>query len=289
MLRVGEERIEPLFKIGLSPLDLAQWFAIDDQLEAYRAERDALTPIKGAEVVRCEPGTEAAQTEVRALIEANLRAHHPQVTIPEDSGGPDLLEAARLVQDDLVLLRRDDSGWRLVAASLHFPSSWSLSEKFGLPLDQVHGNVPEFGPGSRNASLMTRIFDFLKVDQPVKRMNWSLYPEAVLHHPYRASDRSQNPGRHRLDADSFLRAERQTLVKLPESGDILFGIRIIFDPLQALRQHPEGLNRLKAGLLALTPAERDYKGLRDTFDDLLALVESLEVAPAAPDRDPPVA
>ena len=179
-----------------------------------------------------------------------------------------------MVQEDLLLLRRDESGWRLVAATLHFPSSWSLAEKFSLPLDQIHGNVPEFGPGTRNASLMARIFDGLKVDQPVQRMNWSLYPTATLHHPYSARSREANPDRHTLDAQSFIRVERQTLRKLPQSGDILFTVRIYLDPLAQLAKHPGALDRLREYLLALTPAERDYKGLRASFDDVVAVIDA---------------
>jgi hypothetical protein len=44
----------------------------------------------------------------------------------------------------------------------------------------------------------------------------------------------------------YLRLERQTLRKLPESGDILFTIRIYIDPLSALETHPEGAS-LAAG------------------------------------------
>ena len=273
-VRFGGERLEPLFRIGLKPLDLAQWFEVDDQLDHYRAEKDRLTSSKRDAVFREEPGTEAAQGEVRALIEANLRDHHPTVGLPADGGGSDILEAARMVQEDLLLLRRDDSGWRLVAATLHFPSSWSLAEKFSLPLDQIHGNVPEFGPGTRNASLMARIFDGLKVEQPVQRMNWSLYPTATLHHPYSARSREANPDRHTLDAASFIRVERQTLRKLPQSGDILFTVRIYLDPLAQLAKHPGALDRLREYLLALTPAERDYKGLRASFDDVVAVIDA---------------
>ena len=273
-VRFGGERLEPLFRIGLKPLELAQWFELDDQLEAYRAEKDRLTASKGDAVFRAEPGTEQAQAEVRALIEANLRDHHARVALPVDRGGADILEAARMVQEDLLLLRRDDSGWRLVAATLHFPSSWSLAEKFSLPLDQIHSNVPQFGPGTRNASLMARIFDGLKVEQPVQRMNWSLYPTATLHHPYSARSREANPDRHTLDAASFIRVERQTLRKLPLSGDILFTVRIYLDPLAQLAKHPGALDRLREYLLALTPAERDYKGLRASFEDVVAVIDA---------------
>ena len=273
-VRFGGERLEPLFRIGLKPLNLAQWFEVDDQMEPYRAEKDRLTASQGDAVFREETGTAQAQAEVRALTTDNLTRHHAHIPLPPDSGGADLLEAARLVQEDLLLLRRDNSGWRLVAAALHFPSSWSLAEKFSLPLDQIHGNVPEFGPGTRNASLMGRIFDGLKVEQPVQRMNWSLYPTATLHHPYSARSREANPDRHTLDAASFIRVERQTLRKLPDSGDILFTVRIYLDPLAQLAKHPGALDRLREYLLALTPAERDYKGLRASFDDVIAVIDA---------------
>lgn len=273
-VRFDGERLEPLFRIGLQPLNLDEWFEVDDLIEHYRAEKDRLNAAQGEAVYREEPASASAQAEVRALIEANLAANHPDLSLPQDSGGSDLFEAARMVQEDLLLLTRDDSGWRLVAAALHFPSSWKLSEKFGLPLDQIHGNVPAFGPGSRNAMLMGRIFDGLKVEKPVQRMNWSLYPNATLYHPYSTRDRAANPDRHTIDAQSFIRVERQTLRKLPQTGAILFTVRIYLDPLTQLARHPGAIERLRAYLLALTPAERDYKGLRTSIDDILGVIDS---------------
>mgnify|MGYP000846223527 CR=1 FL=1 len=44
-----------------------------------------------------------------------------------------------------------EGGWRLAAGSLCFPSSWSLVEKFGKPLQDIHAPVPGFGPGTRSA------------------------------------------------------------------------------------------------------------------------------------------
>ncbi len=46
-----------------------------------------------------------------------------------EPGGIPLLQAAKLVQDDLLILSRTEPGWRLVAASLSFPSSWVLAGK----------------------------------------------------------------------------------------------------------------------------------------------------------------
>ena len=45
--------------------------------------------------------------------------------------------------------------------------------------------------------------------------------------------------RSRVAAHAFIRVERQTLRKLPVSGDILFTIRIYLDPMAVLRSHPD--------------------------------------------------
>lgn len=75
---------------------------------------------------------------------------------------PPLLAASLLVQEDLALMRRGEDGWRLAAASLCFPSPWSLAGKFGRPVDEIHGPVPGFGPGSRPAGPIARMFDNLR-------------------------------------------------------------------------------------------------------------------------------
>ncbi|TGQ25043.1 heme-dependent oxidative N-demethylase subunit alpha family protein, partial [Mesorhizobium sp. M4B.F.Ca.ET.214.01.1.1] len=85
---------------------------------------------------------------------------HP--AIYSSLAGAPLVAASLLVQEDLILMRRDVSGWRLAAGSLCFPSSWALTEKFGKPLQQIHAPVPGFGPGTRPADLINRMFDGLQ-------------------------------------------------------------------------------------------------------------------------------
>jgi hypothetical protein len=130
------------------------------------------------EVFVAEDGTEAAQRETLDLLEARLAERHPHLgrdTQDDVAGGlAPLLRAGLLVQDDLVIMRRKEDGWHLVAGFVAFPSSWSLQEKFGRPMQAIHADVPGFGEGTRNAGLITRIFDNLPVTQPVERMNWSV-------------------------------------------------------------------------------------------------------------------
>ena len=266
-----------LFTIGLGPLDPARWIEPDGDLERYLLEKDRLIADQRDVVFVEETGTRDAQREVLDLLAEHITARHPTVyrregsavvagarTIDLDTDEAPLVTAGALVQDDLVLMRRDDSGWRLVAGYVAFPSSWSLPEKFGRRMEDIHAPVPDFGEGTRNALLINRVFDNLKVEQPVFRFNWSINPDADLHYPA-SKAHGALPDGHALSLETtFARVERQTLRKLPVSGDILFTIRIYTDPLAALRTLPDA-RRVAAvfadQLEALTLPQATYKGL----------------------------
>ena len=192
---------------------------------------------------------EAAQQEVLELIAGHLQRYFPSARrgcLSRRAAQPLLGAASLLVQEDLVLMRRGEDGWRLAAASLCFPSSWSLEEKFGRPLQDIHTPVPGFGRGTRTADIIHRIFDNLAVEQPVERLNWSLQAGADLYQPLsnvaridRAQARPSRFPEADVAANAFIRVERQTLRKLPVSGDILFTIRIYLDPMPVLERHAE--------------------------------------------------
>lgn len=284
----------PLFTIGLKPLDPASWIEVDNLLGSYLAEKDRLYDTIHDKVFVEEADTSATQAEVLSLLVEHLPRQFPDIyrregdTIVMPSLGrrvdltttPSLKPASLLVQEDLVLMRRGENGWRLAAASLCFPSSWSLLEKFRQPLQEIHRPVPQFGSGTRNAVVIERIFDKLAVELPVERMNWSLQTKPDLYHPLsnierdeRATERpSRFPGADPLAA-AFIRVERQTLRKLPISGDILFTIRIFLDPLPRLAQHPERA-RIASGfadqLMRLDDSQLDYKGFAADRDRLAA-------------------
>lgn len=291
-----------LFTIGLKPLDPADWIEVDGHLLPYLAEKRRLyAEIPERVFVEEEEGTRDAQQEVLELLGAYLpgrfsrthrrtdmgievmdAANHP--ALPSGLGDAPLVAASLLVQEDLILMRRDDNGWRLAAGSLCFPSSWSLQEKFGKPLQQIHAPVPGFGPGTRPAELINRMFDGLQ-GQAVERYNWSIQSGDALYHPLsniERMDRATNRPTRFPDGDvkahAFIRVERQTLRKLPASGDILFTIRIHLDPLAVLARHPNRATlalSFAAQLDALDLAQLDYKGLTSDRDRLVERLKTM--------------
>lgn len=176
-------------------------------------------------------------------------------------------------------MRKDEKrGWHLAAASLSFPSSWTLLEKFGRSMDDIHAPVPDFNAGTRNADLITRMFDNLRPDRSVYRMNWSLQPGDEMYHPLASHQKGALYTDDDLATHCHIRVERQTLRKLPMSGDILFTIRIYLDPVNALKKHPQCRAVAEAfcrQLEALNPAQSNYKGIMTIRERLIDTLNRL--------------
>ena len=286
------------FTIGLKPLDLHDWIEIDATFDDQLAEKQRLYATLPDKVFVAEPDTYEAQREVLDLLVEHLPKRFPDRysadessilvnsrPVPIDDVTAPLRTASLLVQEDLILMRRGDLGWRLAAGSLCFPSSWSLSEKFGKPMHEIHQPVPDFGPGTRMADLIARMFDRLQPGNPVQRFNWSLQSGDALYHPLSNEGRidravdpiSKFPGGE-IAAHAFIRVERQVLRRLPMTGDIAFSVRIYTDPIAALQNLPDGANaanRLADRLEALAPEQLQYKGM---VSKKAALVEFLRAS-----------
>ena len=286
------------FTIGLKPLDPAEWIEPGDDLEVQLAAKDQIYRELLPQVFVEQPDTRAAQQELLALLLDHLPGRRPDLYRRDGSlvtiGGvrtvdlaqdlPPLRLASMLVAEDLILMRRGDDGWRLAAGSLCFPSSWTLAEKFGKPLQEIHGPVPGFGAGTRFADLIERMFDGLQ-GQAVERYNWSIQAGDALYHPLsdrqridRATGRSSKFPDGDIDAHAFIRVERQTLRKLPRSKDIVFTIRIHLDPLAVLARHPDRAAlaaSFAAQLLAMETAQLDYKGLTADRDRLVERLRAM--------------
>jgi dimethylamine monooxygenase subunit A len=278
------------FTIGLQQLDPTTWIEMDDQREVYLAEKRRLYRDETANVLVAEQGTETAQQEVLDMVVGHLAMYFP--TLPRHPGlrrddgvtGTAIATAGLLIQEDLVLMRKSAAGWRLVAASLCFPSAWNLLEKFGKPMHEIHQPVPGFGEGTRNAGLIDRMFDNLRVEQPVIRWNWSLYGDAKLYHPASDNKMKNRFGDGPIMGKVIMRLERQTLRKLPKSGDILFTIRIHNNPLEVLESHRDGEALARAiadQIAAMTEQELDYKGLTGERAKLIARLNQIAVRSAS--------
>jgi dimethylamine monooxygenase subunit A len=268
------------FTIGLSQLDENDWIEVDDLFADYHREKLNLYKNMRHKVIVSDEGTVAAQQEVLDVLGAFLPRRFPQIYAVNgmsmqiagladvalaDSTMPPLAAAALLVQEDLCLMRKSVAGWRLSAASVCFPSAWDLLDKFKKPMGEIHGAVPGFATGSRNASLIERMFDNLSPERMVIRWNWSLNDTPALYLPLSKHGVKRRFGEGQNIADKvFIRLERQTFRKMPKSGDVLFTIRTHVNPLEDLEQRPDAATlaaSLEKLLLNMNPDELRYKSL----------------------------
>lgn len=241
----------PEFAIGLSPIAEADW--LEGEEDDPAARKDALFE-QARDLVWAETeGSRPGQAEVLALIERALEQKSDRRDLPP------LFAASRMVADDLCLMEKRDGDWTLTALSLSAPTFFTAAESVGKSLSGLHGPVPGFG--ERFLSRVGRIFDGLRPDLILQRRNWTVLNTGELHTPNPAPVRARIP--HLTDpADElFIRVERQTLRRLPETGGALFTIRVWRHALGDLLDEPERLAAFAKAWRGASDDLRKYKML----------------------------
>ncbi len=277
-------------RVAARPLDPAEWIVLDDRTPAELAEKDALLadPATRAACVADDGSRFAREAAVELLdaVETHLAHHHRDhlaartAELPADLAPLD--RAGRLVPEDWCLLDPPV----LVGATLCFPNRWVLAEKLGRPLSEIHGPVPGFAEriGRATDLAVARV----EPDQPITRWNWSIHDDARLHQPGHhhvpaaglaltrgdggagtgagtgaGSEAGSGAGsRAEVGALVVLRLERQTLVRLPRTRAVVFGIRTLVRTLdEVLAADPTVAGRLAVALETMPDDLRAYKSL----------------------------
>lgn len=273
--------------MGLMALKPADWIEGGSDLAAALGEKRRLYAERFDDVFQALPDTQDAGAEVWARLHGFLPARFPDVyeaqgaglivkplgvRVHRDDFGHPLAAAGLLVAEDLAIMRPQGAAHILAAGSIAFPSRWRLRDKIGRPMSAVHDPVP--GLNEKMAKAIEMFFARLDADRPVQRYNWSLVDSDALHQePGQPADpaiSSQNAG-GRL----YLRVERQTLSRLPQTGDILFTIRIHQRALGRVIANPTDAARLKAAWETMPQAMQDYKSMTPYTQAVMAFLKSI--------------
>jgi hypothetical protein len=239
--------------MGLRPLDLTNWLEFDDHYEDERSQKTTLLMEHYDDVVATEPAGEAASRELLEEVRAFLRRVHPEVEVNVNEADHPIVAAARLVQEDLCVLVKDDA-WRLRAACVCFPSRWVLATKIGTTLDEIHAPVPHYDEVLARPT--TSFFDRLSPRRSFWRLNWTLLDSPALFQPRAA--RSAPSGQ--LE-DWYFRVERQTFRQLPSTKAVVFTIRTYVTPAAALADSDgDFVPTLLHALETASSETQDYKG-----------------------------
>lgn len=226
-------------RMGLGKLSEADWLQPDPDLEA-RAQGFAAHP-EGVQLTpeAKEPGRElAAMLGVEgALPEAALSAH-----------------------EDMCLLTQSREGepYRLIGAAVAWPTDWHPKDKIGLPLRALH--APIAGYEDQLATGVDRFMETLRPGAIFGRCNWFIAPTGERRwmaqgepHEQFAHVTAENAGE-----TLWVRSERQTLRRLPQTGAILFTIGVYVAPLTSL--NADNIGVLSTAVQSLVSGEGDRRG-----------------------------
>ena len=235
--------------MGLRTIAPEDWLDLDDRRDGELAHKRTLLTERHHEVFAALPHTEPAGREVLHLVVLDLRRRGLNPSVDEDRHP---LEAASLlVQEDLCLMVGRDGASHLDAASLCFPSHWRLAEKIGRPAAVVHEPVPHYA--AELEPKVDRYLERLPVDRIAMRRNWTVNDHDTLfapEHPPPVAGIDASTAGDRL----WIRSERQTLRRLPETGAVLFTIRVQQAPLGTLRSRPDLARPMASALRATAEA-----------------------------------
>jgi len=261
------------FTIGLRPTRASEWIQFsprhaDNMLEKRRRLREEC-----ARYYRTLPESQPAQRELRARVVAHLTADHADrysltgallrsrgESLTWNLDDPDvepLRQLSDIIEEDFMLLQEVDGTMRISAASNAYSSSGRLVAAAGQTVQWAHFPVPTLT--DQLGGRIDRVLSSVHEETPCERFNWQVTPMRALFFPHADPHRANADAMHAVrDALCrepegvgqflFIRVERQTLSRLPESRAVAFSLHTYSDPLASLESDPDGA-RAMLGLL----------------------------------------
>lgn len=260
--------------MGLRRLELKNWIEGGPGLTAQLKDRNKLLNRSRTQVVQIQSGHDFVIQNFVSQILNNLKSFHPNYQIKNHKiteiiskisvdleADNSLVQIARVIAEDLCLLKFTNGEWRLVAAVVVFPSRWNLLDKIGKSLDQIHTPVPGYEQALQ--PFMTDTFNKIKPKRPVWRKNWSLHATSTLHEPFYKVSLAPVE-------DYWWRTERQTLSASDDGKYILFTIRSRSEPFKWIKSDSVAAHQFAKTLATLSPEMLQYKHLIEKREEVIS-------------------
>jgi hypothetical protein len=226
---------------GLQPVTEGDWLRVDDAYAAQMAYRDHLLKERRADVFMRAAGASLVEVALFEQVAATVLAlpgfrrldHGIQrpdgvVVDPTREFSP-VIAAARLAQEDFLILEQTPEGHVLTSGVLCFPASWTLAQKMGRNMIGIHQPVDRYDEGI--ARRVNRVMDVLQQGNAVWRANVLCYNDPELHQPRLEHERRPfDP-----DGPVYVRVERQALKRLTPTATV-FSIHTYVVPIEALTE-----------------------------------------------------
>ncbi|CAI7600594.1 unnamed protein product [Penicillium viridicatum] len=256
----GRERYRVMMDIR--KLDAQNWLTLDKNYMDEHRVRTQLLHEKREEVLHCLPESinpcQEALEEVsdflcerfpnmfemsiqdgRKIVDNRMTGDKFTVSGRDANEGlTEALEAAvRLTMEDLSILMMNEEGEFYLAASASlFPTGWTVNQRIGWTISQLHGPVPLWHQQVANS--VSKFLARLTPTSPMERSNFFVEVkgpnENLTEILYRPGSLCEKELTSPLPSDILIRRERQTFRRLPRTGAIVFGVKTYLTPLDEL-------------------------------------------------------
>ena len=245
------------------------------------------------------PDSLPAQRELREKVVAHLLADHPNsferrgtllrslltgrgLDLEDDSTEP-LLQLSYLIEEDFMLLEQSGETLRITAASNAYSTSGRLVAAVGHGMDWAHERVPRLT--EKLGSRIDRVLGSIHAAAPCERFNWQITPLATVFFPHDdphaanaaamhdvLDELRRNPGR--AGELLWMRAERQTLRRLPDSKAVAFSLHTYSDPLSCIESDRESVQAILTQLKNYSEERWQYSEMDIVREPLLIWLEA---------------
>ena len=287
------------FQVGLRPIRPSQWILIDSAHQAIMREKRERLAAFPTLYYRTLPDSLAAQQELRERVIAHVVTDYPQhfertgslvrsrVTGVEcdltDHSTEPLRQLSDLIEEDFMLIQEVDGAPRITAASNAYSSSGRLVASVGRDIAWAHQPVP--GLTLKLGSRINRVLDSVHTATPCERFNWQLTPMSTIFFPHDDPHAANAAAMHgicrslcenpeRAGELLWIRVERQTLSRLPDSRAVAFSLHTYSDPLSSLRADVESVRAMLALLRAYSEERWKYSEMDIVREPVIAWLES---------------
>ncbi|KAJ5645707.1 hypothetical protein N7507_011718 [Penicillium longicatenatum] len=279
----GRERYRILMDVRR--LDTQNWLTLDKNYMDEHRVRDQLLREKRDNVLQCLPESLVACQETLEEVSEFLCERFPGMFKKTVQGNEtwvenkttkerfnisgqatvnstDALEAAvRLTMEDLsVLMMNDDGEYYLAASASLFPTGWTVDQRIGWTISQMHEPVPLWHQQVANS--VSKFLARLSPTSPMERSNYFVEikrPDEDLYQIlYRPGSLCEKELIDPSPNEIIIRRERQTFRRLPRTGAIVFGVKTYLTPISQLPM--QELENLAKEMKTWPEYVSEYKG-----------------------------
>ncbi len=293
------------FQLGLRPMEPHRWILMNaDHAGNMREKRERLAAFS-RDYYRTLPSSLAAQLELRERVIAHLLtdysehfARHGSVVTSLATGVEcdlcdrsvePLLQLSNLIEEDFMLIEEVDGAACITAASNTYSSSGRLVASVGRGLEWAHKPVPHLT--DKLGPRIDRVIGSVHTATPCERFNWQLTPLSTVFFPHDNPHAANAAAMHavhdtlhrepeRAGELLWIRVERQTLSRLPDSRAVAFSLHTYSDPLASIQSDLQSVRAILALLRAYSAERWHYTEMDIIREPLLAWLEAAASAAA---------